>query len=109
MGLSYLEGRSWWEVSREERFFCAQLFHLVQQGGLVRFLSYLNARHDAGLVVDANWELAYEVCFYRDLWQSRGKKRRPFSKKRTFDLCLFSDETIVVIEAKAQQKFDDDQ
>jgi len=32
-----------------------------------------------------------------------------YSPKRTFDLCLFSNEHIVIIEAKAQQGFHGDQ
>jgi hypothetical protein len=32
-----------------------------------------------------------------------------FSPKRTFDLCLFSDSAIIVIEAKAHQEFDANQ
>jgi hypothetical protein len=32
-----------------------------------------------------------------------------FSPKRTFDLCLFSDDAILIVEAKAQQPFESDQ
>ena len=58
---------------------------------------------------DADWELAFEVCFYRDLWQHRGDRGELYSPKRTFDLALFSDHAIIVIEAKAQQGLHDDQ
>lgn len=53
--------------------------------------------------------MGYEVCFYRDLWQLRGRKDALYSPKRTFDLCLFSDAAIVIIEAKAAAGFDQEQ
>lgn len=109
MGLKYLDGQSWAEVTREERFFCAHLFYLIQREGLAGFVSHLNEKYEASLQVTANWELAYEACFYRDFWHLRGKKGPLFSPKRTFDLCLFSDDVIVVIEAKAHQSFDEEQ
>jgi hypothetical protein len=37
------------------------------------------------------------------------RKRQIYSPKRTFDLCLFSNNHIVIIEAKAQQGFHGDQ
>jgi len=109
MGLKYLDNRSWSELTREERFFCQHLFMLIQQRGVREFVEHLNRRHGATLDPAANWEVAYEACFYRDLWYHRGRRGRLFSPKRTFDLCLFSDEAIVVIEAKAQQEFDEEQ
>jgi hypothetical protein len=63
---------------------------------------------------NTNWEIAIEVCFYRDLNVHQkqasthsGMVKRPYSLKRTFDLTLFSDDVVVVIEAKAQQPFND--
>ena len=35
------------------------------------------------------WEPAFEACFYRDIWQLRGREGELYSPKRTFDLCLF--------------------
>ena len=109
MGLVYLDGKSWAQVSRAERFFCAHLFELIQRNGVISFLQYLNTTHKTELNENSNWEIAYEACFYRDLWQHRGRKGSLFSPKRTFDLCLLSDSAIVVIEAKAHQEFEVDQ
>jgi hypothetical protein len=109
MGLSYLKGLSWKDVTREERFFCAHLHNLMQQEGVSKFVSYLNNKHGTSLPVEANWEVAYEACFYRDLWHYRGKEGKPFSPKRTFDLCILSDVAINVIEAKSHQKFESEQ
>jgi hypothetical protein len=106
MGLKYLGGRSWAEVTRDERFFCQHLFSLIQRDGVARFIAHLNERHEAGLADAGNWEVAYEACFYRDIWHHRKKQGFLCSPKRTFDLCLLSDEAIVIIEAKAQQEFD---
>lgn len=109
MGLRYLNGLTWDQVTRDERFFCQRLFSRILQNGIPHFLDYLNRKHQATLDPAANWELAYEACFYRDLWHLRGSTGVLYSPKRTFDLCLFSDMTIVVIEAKADQSFDDAQ
>lgn len=106
MGLGFIDGHKWSEVTREERFFCQHLYHLIGQEGTASFVHFLNASRSLDLPESANWEAAYEACFYRDLWHYRGCKGQVFSLKRTFDLCLLSDEAIVLIEAKAQQDFD---
>ena len=106
MGLTFLGGLRWVDVTRDERFFCQHLFTRIQQRGVERFVAYLNAAHATALHTAAEWEIAYEACFYRDLWQHRERSTALFSPKRTFDLCLLSDDAIVIIEAKAQQPFD---
>lgn len=70
---------------------------------------YLRDKLGCDLDPGANWEVAFEACFYRDLWYHGGRKGELYSPKRTFDLALFSDDAIVVIEAKAQQAFDSEQ
>ena len=115
MGWDYLKGadsksKTWAEVTRDERFFCQHLYHLIHRcpntKSFVRILDELVP----SLELDTNveWEIGYEVCFYRDLMFHRKVSRDShcYSLKRTFDLCLFSEETIVIIEAKAQQAFD---
>jgi len=109
MGYDYLGGLSWWQVTRDERFFCQRLFGLMERHGVGQFVEHVN--QVVGLAVDAvaEWEAGFEVCFYRDLWFQRGRSGPLFSPKRTFDLCLLSGSAIVIIEAKAQQDFDRDQ
>lgn len=110
-GLSWLEGRTWAEVTREERFFCAELFFVIRQDvpAFVQFLDQeehwvkRTGRGVNSLEINANWDPAYEACFYRDMG------RLDVSRKRTFDLALFSDKTIILIEAKAHQGFDNKQ
>lgn len=109
MGLSYLNGKTWYEVTRDERFFCSQLYSLILNNGIGKFISYINEKHRTNFNTNAYWEIGYEVCFYRDLWQLKDKKAQLFSPKRTFDLCLFSEESIIIIEAKSDQKFEADQ
>lgn len=109
MGFKYLNGRLWAEVTREERFFCQHLFELIRQHGPSAFIGHVNKVSRMSLPTQCEWEPAFEVCFYRDLWQLRGCAGGLFSPKRTFDLCLFSDEAVLIIEAKAQQSFDADQ
>ena len=115
MGWDYLKGtdsksKMWVEVTRDERFFCQHLYHLIHRcpntKSFVRILDELVPSLE--LDTQTEWEIGYEVCFYRDLWFLRGKNELLHSPKRTFDLCLFSAETIVIIEAKAQQGFDSD-
>lgn len=109
MGLTYLSNYKWFQVTREERFFCAHLYFLIQEHGVPQFLSYINQKHQKNLNESDYWEIGYEVCFYRDLWNLKGKQTELFSPKRTFDLCLFSEKVIIIIEAKADQQFESDQ
>ena len=110
MGFSYLQGKSWLEITREERLYCAFLYWDVKDREK-DFISWLNDSHGLQLDSDAGWEIGYEVCFYRDLLKSRGESVNPtqYSSKRTFDLCLFSEEAMVIIEAKVQQQFKESQ
>lgn len=109
MGLAYLNGKSWDELTREERFYCAQLYFLARERGVENLVVYLNEKHDMTLDPSANWEIGYEVCFYRDFQHAHRKGLGSLPGKRTFDLCLMSDRMIVIIEAKAQQGFETDQ
>lgn len=110
MGFSYLQNKSWLEITREERLYCAFLYWDVKDREK-NFISWLDDNYDLQLDSDAGWEIGYEVCFYRDLLKSRRESVNPkqYSSKRTFDLCLFSEETIVIIEAKVQQMFKESQ
>lgn len=105
MGFQYLGGKNWAHVTREERFFCQRLYELVRTAP-VEFAGYLSTRLELGLDIRGEWEIGYEVCFYRDLWQLRGREGRLYSPKRTFDLCLFGETAIVIIEAKAALGFE---
>lgn len=109
MGLTYLNGKRWADVTREERYFCMHLYNRIVAAGVAAFVRNLRDSYGCAANADADWELAFEVCFYRDLWQHRGRRGELYSPKRTFDLALFSDHAIIAIEAKAQQGFDDDQ
>ena len=109
MGFKYLEGKRWGEVTREERFFCQRLYELVRSNTVSGFADYVSETLKLQLPRGAEWEIGYEVCFYRDLWQLRNRSGELYSPKRTFDLCLFSDTAIVIIEAKAATGFDQEQ
>ncbi|MCK9357427.1 MAG: hypothetical protein M0R22_09845 [Dehalococcoidia bacterium] len=119
MGFSYLGGKNWLDVTREERLFCAHLYHDIRSGR--REQEFVRWLRDArfwwvkpapeSLNVNQDWEVAYEVCFYRDLLKSRNQsaKLKGFPQKRTFDLCLFSEKCIVIFEAKVHEGFDTEQ
>ena len=106
MGFIYLDGKNWIDVTREERLFCSYLYWDIKKS-VKDFVSWLSTISGLALRFDDTWEVGYEVCFYRDLQKFR---RKPldltrYSRKRTFDICLFSESTIVIIEAKVQQMF----
>jgi hypothetical protein len=69
----------------------------------------------ANLQIDdrsGDWELGYEVVFYRDfLWHKEGRSARAenLPAKRTFDLCLFGERDLVIIEAKLCSRFESKQ
>lgn len=131
MGLSYLGNKEWCDITRDERTFCMYLYQAFRQSPefLLQLIKDSTKNNDFGLDMnfDSNgdsWELGYEVVFYRDLMFDNNKPIRenlPFLKdtckidepkkliKRTFDLCLFSEKEIIIIEAKAAQGLDKDQ
>lgn len=57
--------------------------------------------------LDKQWEVGYEVCFYRDFLYSQGKsvKESKYPQKRTFDLTLLSDAELIIFEAKVYENF----
>lgn len=115
MGWKYLGGKTWAEVTRDERFFCQHLYSLIRYD-VPGFIQKLNEITGLNLPEQEEWEVGFEVCLYRDhrfmcdeyghVWHG---KENMYSPKRTFDLCLFSHNHIVIIEAKAQQGFDQKQ
>lgn len=109
MGFSYLGNRYWADVTRDERYFCQHLFNLAVCDGANKVLSCIKDREGNERQLDGEWEPAFEVCFYRDLWHVQGRKDQPHSLWRTFDLAFFSENAILILEAKVQQEFDLDQ
>lgn len=106
MAIDYLRNRPWTDWTREERFFCAALYQHAAQDPAALAAWVIET---AGLRISTagTWDLGFEVCLYRDfLWQ-QGKSARGlrFPAKRTFDLCLFGEGDMIVIEAKVCDKF----
>ncbi|MCB1616471.1 MAG: hypothetical protein KDI30_10695 [Pseudomonadales bacterium] len=123
--ISYFGDKRWKEITRDERYFCAELYqqikHPEKTKDFVKFLKDAASPiegfdNDFSLLDETKyWDIGYEVCFYRDMLFycqnilsirdfNKGKAKKDcFPEKRTFDLCLFSDDEIVIIEAKAQQ------
>ena len=118
MGFSYLKDKegvelNWHDVTRDERTFCAELYFVIKQD-VLQFVKWLDEKVSLQLTEDelkSEWEIGFEVCFYRDVrkLQNNPVKGSGFSQKRTFDLCLFSENRIIVIEAKSQTGFGGDQ
>lgn len=108
----YLKNMSWNDITRDERFFCQELYTSIR-GKEREFVDFL-CEHSTKLTItskEGQWDSGYEVCFYRDLKFHFNLKKniKWYSPKRTFDLCLFGEKDIIVIEAKAQQGFDNKQ
>ncbi len=113
MGFSYLKCKNWSDITREELYFCAELYFLIKENEreFVKWLKTLDSMENVPLDARKKWEIGFEVCFYRDLFKSVKSNAEDygFSNSRTFDLCLFSKNQIIVIEAKAQSLFERDQ
>lgn len=111
-GLQYFGNKTWAEITREERYFCSHLYHSII-GKEKNFLEWLSKKTQTEIDFNKDWDISFEVCFYRDFLKSQDqsvktyerKKVGYYSQKRTFDLCLFSSDEIIIIEAKAQQGF----
>jgi len=110
VGFSYLDGKNWLNVTREERLFCSYLYHDLR-GREMWFVEWLNKHCELELSLRRGWEIGFEVCFYRDLQAAVRMEglEENYSPKRTFDLCLFSEDAIVIIEAKVHERFDSEQ
>lgn len=110
--IKYFGNKSWADITREERYFCSHLYHSVV-GREKEFVKWLNNKTKLKLDENSNWEIGFEVCFYRDYLKSlnrsvkqyRYSAKKLFPQKRTFDLCLFSSDHIIIIEAKVQEYF----
>jgi hypothetical protein len=111
----YLGDKNWNEITRDERTFCAHLYEAFRQDPkkLVEVIANSNHNPDGFPVLDDlmdqnDWQLNYEVCFYRDLLKSHGEgvKNSEFPDKRTWDLALFSKKYLIIIEAKAHENLD---
>ena len=131
VGLFGTVERSWVDITREEREFCAVLFSEVSHHDS-EFVEFLNentivpSEGKLNLPTEVDWDIGLEVALYRDLdfygidlsdklrkiWKDpRGPgKGNPLrsAKARKFDLALMSEHHIVVIEAKADGGFDSD-
>ena len=99
--ISYFQNKTWNEgISRTETLFCAELFFLLKEkDNLSKFIKTFKLKH-------GDYDVGYEVSFYRDLLKGYADKiKGKYSRHRTFDLALFSENDIYIIEAKAQDSF----
>jgi len=101
--ITYFQNKTWnEEMSRTESLFCAELFFLLKEkDNLSKFLTNFKLKH-------GNYDVGYEVSFYRDLSKEYKIKWNDFLH-RAFDLALFSENDIYIMEAKAHDGFDNQQ
>jgi hypothetical protein len=108
--ISYFGNKIWnAEISRTEKMFCAELFFLLKKEyNLLKFIKNFGLK-------PGNYDVGYEVAFYRDLKKEftdkikNEKGKDYYSSHRAFDLALFSENDIYIIEAKAQDGFNSEQ
>ena len=104
--ISYFQNKSWNETSRTELLFCAELYFLLKEKEhLQKFIEKFKLKQ-------GDYDVSYEVSFYRDIPKIKeyaGKVKGKYPSHRAFDLALFSENDIYIIEAKAQQGFDNKQ
>ncbi|MCP4121026.1 MAG: hypothetical protein GY751_04675 [Bacteroidetes bacterium] len=123
--------RNWDRITREERVFCFELFNEIRKGDLEKntaLFNLLKKKYNVSKFQKENsqnilpkekldlwsklkpgdFQVGVEVCFFRDLlkWNDGHVKDSEYSQKRTFDLALFSEKAIIIIEAKANQGFE---
>jgi len=95
----------WSEISREERFFTSILYRdlLNNSSSLWKELKQkLKIKGEVSVK-----DVGYEVCFFRDAAHENLLNPQPKFQKLTFDLVLFlSNNSMVIIEAKAHQSYD---
>ncbi len=111
-GYSYLNNKRWTDITREERFFCLVAYNEFCKN-INDTVKWLNNQCELGLnnviIENEAWELGFEVALYRDYIHDEGagfKNEEDRFRKRTFDLCFFSERYIIIIEAKAYSRFD---
>ena len=101
----------WETVTREERFFTCILYQdMLQNIEPLRILLQDKLKFPLSTMIS---DIGYEVCFFRDAYHAKPKlikNRQQELEKQTFDLVLWlSDQSMIIIEAKAQQGFNIDQ
>ena len=94
----------WSAITREERFFTCVLFYDLRQDPnpvWATLCNRLGCSAETAIV-----DVGFEVCFFRDVAHAGRIERHRELEKQTFDLVLtLSDQSLVIIEAKAQQGF----
>jgi hypothetical protein len=105
MGPSYFQGLKWQDITREERAFCAELEFYIRKNP-EKFIEILQQDANLPSELSGPWDTAYEACFYRDYsHRFQPSEKSNYHMKRTFDIALFSEAAIIIIEAKGAEIF----
>ena len=99
------------KITRTECFFTSTLFHDVMLNPLP-FENLLTKKLKYRITIPAKIvDSGYEVCFFRDFARVNLIERQDKSfEKQTFDnIFVLADDTMIIMEAKAQQTFSLDQ
>ena len=101
----------WQDKTREERQFCAGLYNEIRRcpGRFVALLNSCEIHRDAMPTLKQSEfvDVGFEVAFYRDITKMGFKTFTDdcVKRQRKFDLALFFERHLIVIEAEAQQSF----
>ncbi|BDA62257.1 hypothetical protein K5M76_05585 [Shewanella xiamenensis] len=97
------------EITRTEVFFTSSLHHAyVSDREPLQTLLINKLGLDSGVeIIDSG----YEICLFRDLAKEGyiGREDKSFEKQTFDNVFVLSDESIVLVEAKANQKFSPNQ
>ena len=69
MSFSYLNNKTWSQITREERLFCFELYDAARKNP-----NPLLKRINREYLIGDNVEIGVEVCFFRDLIYENQKK-----------------------------------
>lgn len=62
MGFAYLNDKNWTDITRDERFFCTELYVVIKKD-TKGFVKWLSKKIPNLPVDDKNYEVGFEVCF----------------------------------------------
>jgi predicted choloylglycine hydrolase len=97
-------------ITRTEVYFTSHLYHISKnnKSQMEAFLRCELNLSQTVVIVDSS----FEFCFFRDMGTAERMKRekdRSFLKQTFDNIYVLSDDSIVIIEAKAHQKFNPEQ
>ena len=112
----FIDGKTWREVTRTERYFVWRLASLIMNDPqyfvdkvLIQHLNLNSHLSELKWDVSTDVHLFRDIRFYMQRKPCEGQEYEHLSDSMEFDLVLFSNELLVIFEAKAWCKYEPDQ